>query len=306
MEVDEKVQGALLTVAVFLGVVGNIPIIACICQRRSLLKNNHYYIILHLAICDLFYLLLFIPDIYSIFNTSPFIASSSYFLCKTLWPAHTVVFIAGANFLLIISILRYRATIQPLEPAISRTTLKIISTIVYVLGTICIIPYVMVLRFDEMSGCYEEWPKQSFNTAYTIFLSVVQFFLPVAFLAIIYFKIGKEIFTRNNRIGLMDARNHIQQQSTATPHQHVTIKNAKPLFVSFIIVACFIVCGFPSQMLWIICVSASKDIPGYSSLLDALHIFGTAAINPYVYGALDKKVFSLFHHFRKKKGRKKR
>ena len=299
MEVDERVQGAVLTVVVSLGVLGNIPIIASICRKRSLLKSNYYYIILHLAICDLFYLLFFIPKIYSIFHASPSIASSSYLVCKTLRPAQTVVFTAGVNFLVIISILRYRAIVHPLEPALSRRTLHIISTIVYVLATICIIPYVMVLRFDEMSGCNEKWPKHSLNIAYTIFLSIIQFFLPVAFLSVIYFKIGKEIFTRNNRVILMDARNQMQRQSTTSPHQRLKTKNAKPLLVSFTIVACFIVSGFPLQLMWIICMSASKKIPSYASLISALHTFGTAAINPYVYGALDKKVFSLFQHLRK-------
>ena len=300
MEVDERVQGAVLTVAVSLGVLGNIPIIASICRKRSLLKSNYYYIILHLAICDLFYLLFFIPEIYSIFHASPSIASSSYLLCKTLRPAQTVVFTAGANFLVIISILRYRAIVHPLEPAVRRWTLKIISTIVYVLATICIIPYIIVLKLDEMSVCNEKWPTHSLNIAYTIFLSVIQFFLPVAFLSIIYFKIGKEIFTRNNRVILMDARNQMQRQSTTSPHQDIKTKNTKSLLVSFIIVACFIVSGFPIQLTWIICITASKEIPRYSTLLNALHIFGTAVINPYVYGALDKKVLSLFQHCRKK------
>jgi hypothetical protein len=305
MEVDKRVQGGILTVAVALGVIGNIPVIVSICRKRSLLENNHYYIILHLAICDLVCLLFFIPDIHSIFSAESSIASSSYLLCKTLWPAHTVVFTAGANFLVVISILRYRATVHPLEPAVRRRTLKITSTLVYVLAIICVIPYVVVLRFDEISGCNADWPKQSLGIAYTIFLSVVQYFLPVLFLSIIYLKIGKIILTRNSRLALMDARNQIKRQSTATLHHHFKIKSLKPLFVCFTLVMCFIVSGFPAQLMWIICVSASKELPSYFSLLYALYIFGTAVINPYVYGALDKKVFSLFQNCRKKMGKKK-
>ena len=300
MEVDERVQGAVLTVVVSLGVLGNIPVIASICRKRSLLKSNYYYVILHLAICDLFYLLFYIPKIYSIFNASPSIASSSYLLCKTLEPAQTVFSTTGANFLVIISILRYRVTLHPLEPTVRRRTLNITLTIVCVVAIICVIPYAMVLRFDEISGCNEKWPKQSLNIAYTIFLSAIQFFLPVAFLSIIYFKIGKEVFTRNNRIILMDARYQMQQESTTGLHQHHKTKNVKPLLVSFTIVACFIVSGFPLQLMWIICMSASKKMPSYSSLITALHIFGTAVINPLVYGALDKKAFSFFEHCRKK------
>ena len=300
MEVEKRVKGAVLTVIVFLGVLENISVIAFICRKRSRLKSSYYYIIFHLAICDLIYLLFFIPEIYSIFNASPFIASSSYLLCKTLRPVQTAVSTMGANFLVIISILRYRVTLHPLEPAVRRRTLNIILTIVCVVAIICVIPLVMVLRFDEISGCNEKWPTQSLNIAYTIFLSVIQFFLPVALLSIVYFKIGKELLARKNSLILMDARNQIQQQSTTGLHQRLKTKNAKPLLVSFTIVACFIVSGFPIHLTWIICISASKEIPSYSSLLDALYIFGTAVINPYVYGALDKKVFSLFQHCQKK------
>ena len=299
MVADAALQGVILTVAVCLGILGNIPVIVSICQKRSLLKSNHYYLILHLAICDFFYLIFFIPDIISIFRVSPSIASSSYLLCKTSGPVHTTVFTAGANFLVIISILRYRATVYPFKPAVSRRTLKISSTAVYLFAIICSIPHMLVLRFDEISGCSIKWPMQSLNIAYTLFLSGIQYFIPVAFLSIIYYKIGKVILTRNNRNQSMDARNQIRQQNTPTSHER--LKNVKPLFVCFTIVVCFTVFGFPAQVLWIIFVSASKEIPSYFLLLHALYIFGTAAINPYVYGALDKKVLSLFKHCKKRR-----
>ena len=260
MVADTSLQGAILTVAVSLGVLGNIPIIVSICQKRSLLKSNHYYLILHLAICDFFYLIFFIPDIISIFRASPSIASSSYILCKTLWPVHTTVFTAGANFL-IISILRYRATVYPFKPAVSRRTLKISSTAVYVFAISCSIPHMLVLRFDEISGCSMKWPMQSLNITYTLFLSGIQYFIPVAFLSIIHYKIGKVISTRNKRNQSMDARNKIRHQNTPTSHER--LKSVKTLFVCFTIVLCFTVFGFPAQILWIIFVSASKEIPSY-------------------------------------------
>ena len=121
-------------------------------------------------------------------------------------------------------------------------------------------------------------------------------FQPVAFLSIIYFKIGKELLARKNRFILINARNQMQQQSITGLHQHLKTGNAKPLLVSYTIVACFIFSGLPIQLTWIICISASKEIPSYSLLLESLCIFGSAVINPYVYRALNKKVFSFFQH----------
>ena len=282
MAVDHHLQGAVMIAAVFLGVFGNLPIILSICRKRSLLKNNHYYLILHLAICDFFFLLFFVPDIYSTFSQSPWISSTSYFLCKTLSPTHTVFLNAGANFLVLISILRYRGIVKPLEPAVTRKRLKIFSCLVYIFSIICVIPYVVVLKFDGKYGCYEEWSTESHSLAYTIFLAGVQYFIPSIFLSITYMKIGMEIFTRNKRISpMVDA-------------QQKNLKNVKPLIVSFTIVVCFITSGLPSQILYIVCATTVMEPPSYTLLFDALYLFGTAVINPYVYGAIDRKAFSFF------------
>lgn len=301
MAVNPQLQGAVLTLAVVFGVLGNLPVIVSICRKRSLLKNIYYYLILHLAICDVFYLLFFIPDIHSVFNASPAIISRFHVLCKIWWPTHTLFFTAGANFLVLISMLRYRAIVHPLKPAVGRKTLKIISACIYVLATICAIPYVLVLRFDKTIGCYLKWPMESLDVVYSVFLAGIQYFIPVAFLSMIYFKIGKEVLTRNNRFHEMEASTQSQCQISGTTPRKQRIKKVKPLLVSFTIVACFIVSGFPAQILHIAFLIMAKERPSYFLLCEALYLFGTAVINPYVYGALDKKIFSFLQHCRKKR-----
>jgi hypothetical protein len=296
MAVDAQLQGAVCMFTVSLGILGNIPVILSIFRKRSLLKNNHYYLILHLAICDFLYLSLFTPVIYSTLNGSPMITSSSYLLCKIWWPAHTVVFTAGGHFLVLISILRYRAIVHPLEPAVRRSTLKILSTLVYVLAIIYIIPYVLVLELN--GSCEEEWPVESLSIVYTVFLTGIQYFIPVAFLSIIYYKICTRLIARNNTMKTMDARNQTGQEISKTSTLFKDIRNIKTFLVSFTIVACFTVSACPMQVMWIVAASSSSpSIPlGYY----ALTMFGTSVINPYVYGALDMKVFSFFKPCRKR------
>lgn len=293
-----QVQGIVLTVAASLGILGNIPVIVSICQQRSLLKSSYYYLILHLAICDFLVLAFIIPEIYSIFSESPFIDSWSPILCKIYRPVHTVFFTAGAHFLLLISALRYRAVLHPLKPPIRRRTLKIMSTAVYACAITSMIPYVLVLRFDESFGCYEEWPLESLNLAYTAFLAALQYLIPVVILSVIYYKIGKEIFRQSNVFSILDARHQIQQQNAPKT------RDLKPVFVSFTIVVCFIISGFPQQVVWITLATApeniTKNLPQYFHAANSVVLFGTIVLNPYIYGAMDKKVFSLFQRWRKK------
>ncbi|XP_028395709.1 octopamine receptor beta-2R-like [Dendronephthya gigantea] len=56
---------------------------------------------------------------------------------------------------------------------------------------------------------------------------------------------------------------------------------------------------FPLQVMWMALKSTSKKIPSYTFLFYTIYIFGTSVINPFVYGALDKTIFSFFKQCRK-------
>ena len=280
-------QGTILTLAVSLGFLGNISVVTSICRKRRLLQNNHYCLILQLAICDLSYLSFFVSSIYSSFAAKSFLNST--ILCKIWGPTQTMFCTAGTNILVLISVLRYRAVIHPLKPAVSRRTLRKLSACVYVLAVICVIPYVLVLRYDKTSGCNEQWPFKSLNVVYTLFLSSVQYFIPVAFLSVIYFKICKKLVTRNNWIHRLNVENQIQQEITW--FQRRKLQFTKPFVVSFTIVLCFVISACPIQVAWVVSVISTKEITSYYAGLNAFNLFGTTVIHPYVYGALDSKVF---------------
>ena len=298
-----QAQDVILALVVSLGIPGNIFVVVCICRKRSLLKNNHYYLILQLAICDLFYLLFFASDIYSIFTSEPFITSR--IICKTWQPMHTVFYTAGANFLVLISLIRYRAILHPLKPVVTRRTLKVLSTFVYLLAIVCIIPNVLVLRYDKTNfTCYEKWPMESLNIAYTVFLTCVQYLVPVLFMSTIYYKICKQLIARSNRIHHLRYGNQMLQENDRVPTwlQSIKRQGTKTFLVSFTIVTCFILCACPAQILWNVSVISSKEMRELSSyyiFFNSLNIFGVAVLNPYVYGALDNK-FSFFKHCRRR------
>ena len=302
----QNALASVMTFGISLGVLGNLAVIISICGTRKLIRSNYYYLLLHLAFCDLCNLIFYTEIVYNIFNGGTPIISHSYILCKTWSPIHTVFLTAGANFLIVISMVRYRAIVHPFKLSMRRRTLKILSTLVYVFAIICIIPFVLVLKFDATLGCTEDWPLNSLNIAYTVFLACVQYFIPAVTLSIIYFKICKKLITQNRKKQFMNAHNQLGQRNEKAPtwYQSLTLRNKKTFLVSFVIVSSFIVSAGAVQVVFIVYAIKSKGLPSYEMWLQGFYIFGNLVLNPCVYGALDNKVFSLFTHFRKKRGNK--
>ena len=216
------------------------------------------------------------------------------YFCVKWWELRRQFYNALPNFLILISMVRYRAIVHPLKPAVSRGTLKKLSACVYVLAVVFVIPYVLVLRYDTTSGCHEQWPMESLNIAYTLSLTAVQFLIPATVLSVIYFKICKKLAVRNNWFHRLNVRSKIPQKNPRenTWFQSTKLRSTKAFVVSFTIVICFIISACPTHVAWaVFAVSSSKEIVSHHGWFDALYLFGTTVIHFYVYGVFDSKVF---------------
>ena len=98
------------------------------------MKNNYYFLVLHLAICDLEALIFYLFDTVDVFwleeppsDHSPMITCHVFVIADAFQ-------LTGVGMMLIISLTRYRATVHPLKPAISRRKLKVVCGLVYFLG----------------------------------------------------------------------------------------------------------------------------------------------------------------------------
>ena len=258
-----------------------------------MLGNIHYYLVLHLAICDFLFLMFSIPDIYDSFTGNSMI--NSQVLCKMWYPTQTAFHIAGVLFLVIISILRFQAVSKPLKPAVSRWKVRVVAMLAYIFAIICMVPYILVLQFDNTSGCVEEWPVEQLNIGYTFFLAAVQYFIPVVLLSMVYWKICIILVKQNREMKVLCASTAASEQQNLSPYQRFRQhRNARTFLVSFTIVVCFAVTALPIQIIYILSIINVIEFPKLILWFVVLYYFGVSAVNPFIYGTLDKKFFSSF------------
>ena len=139
MEINDAYRYSLISVFVF-GILGNILVIISInLRKRKLLKNNYYFLVLQLAICDLGWLVVNFFDVilflYNFVEKELNILRNFVTYCLVI--RITFLFqVTGIYMMLVISVLRYRATVHPLKPAVSRRKLRVVCILGYILGLI--------------------------------------------------------------------------------------------------------------------------------------------------------------------------
>ena len=168
-------------VVVVFGIFGNILVILSILrQKKNLLKNNYYFLVLHLAICDLAPLIICIFNIVDVsWLEEPLSDHSPTITCHVYVISEAFQF-AGIGMMLIISLLRYRVTVHPLKPAISRWKLKVLCGLVYLVGLIVACGIVWPLSFIKSDVMIV--PYKKFYLAFWIFFA---YFVLTIFMAVV-------------------------------------------------------------------------------------------------------------------------
>jgi hypothetical protein len=179
------------TVVPVFGILGNIFVLISILKQRCLLKSNYYILVLQLAICDLGVLIIYLLEVIVLYSTeeSNFLDSIVYCVFGNLFHVFQV---AGVGMMLIISVLRYLATVHPLRHAISRRKLKVFCGLVYIVGFI--VGYGTYLPFCFVrQNFYQRLIRLSIVT-------VIYNFVLTIFLALVYYKIGRGLLKQSKYV----------------------------------------------------------------------------------------------------------
>ena len=96
------------------------------------------------------------------------------------------------GMMLIISLLRYRAIVHSLKPAISRRKLKVVCGVVYLVGLIvgCAV---------RLPRCFinSNHVKVAYKKFYYAFMMFFSYFVPTIFMAVVYYKISRSFIKQN-------------------------------------------------------------------------------------------------------------
>ena len=277
-----------ITVLVF-GIIGNILVIMSILRQKKLLKNNYYLLVLQLAINDLAVLII---DLLGLISDITLLEKSlnyqffAYRLCRYIYYLFQV---AGIGIMLFISVIRYRAAIHPLKPALSRRKMKIVCSLVYIFGLIA--GYGPAVPLSFMYGKDIMIIYRKFHYIYVIFCYYI---FPTSFMAVVYYKICRELIQQSKRMKNL-CSNPLRQRTPNSSFNILTfIRNKRASFVSFCTVLCYGVGNVPLTMCFSLYIFGKQDLlQNYVKVwyfAAIFRVFSSYVVNPLIYGTLDKKL----------------
>ena len=276
---------SLILVIVF-GILGNILAIISLAREKQLSKKNCYFLVLHLAVCDLGALtMLFLSHTIYLLDVAIHRGLNISCLFHVL---HVPFYYSGVAMMLTISVVRYRATVHPLKPAISRVKLIKVCFVLHVADLIIALGLTSLRCFDI---------ELNYHT-YRTFIDVsdlLLYLVPTTFMIVCYGKIGFVLVKQNKqikRMGSVAVRNRYNRDRRI-----------------FLVCICTVVCFAVGRLLY--SVSLIWVLAGTYSLY-VKHIWvlyigytliaaGTASANPLIYGILDRRMFRFLKLCRKKR-----
>ena len=281
--------------------------------RKMRIPSN--FLILNLAVCDLV-----TPIISIVFDfvleENNYIWFYGRVMCKLLRPAQTYFTCSSSLTLAAISLDRYRQIMHPFKTRLSMKQICILICLVHVFSLVAVSPYVYVLSLRNGS-CDENWPEFSYRQAYTLFLFLVQYGLPLCFMVVMYGLAVRALYAssakmRDNSITsnmsqLVRRESEASQKSPrkvsktnsimrklSTVSARIDIwstPNAKAMQMFIVVVVVFAIFMFPNQVVWLWAdFGGGINSPNFTniSIVCWLFTYTNCVVNPIIFGVFSK------------------
>jgi hypothetical protein len=203
--------------------------------------------------------------------------------------------------MLIISLLRYRATVHPLKPDISRRKLKVVCGLMYLVGFIAGYGTYLPLCFMQPNDVAIVYYKVFHGYLISCF-----YFFPTIFMAVVYYKIGRELIKQNKHMKSI-CSNPVSWRGAPDSSFNILkfIRNRRTFFVCLITVLCYGIGNIPASVWNILYIAGENHFllkyVWIEYLASVLRVVGSHSVNPLIYGRLDKKLLPFWKLCRKKK-----
>ena len=278
-----------ISVAVF-GILGNALVIISILRQRRLLKNNYYFLVLHLAFCDLGFLVFeFILAINLYFVKKEY--KSIVFYCLVIDIEYAFQ-IAGVYMMMIISVLRYHAAVHPLKHDISRRKWKFVSGLGYVVG--------LIMGYGAgIPECF----VQKDNVAYWTFrysYGLLLYSASPLVMAVLYYKVYRALDKQDRYLKSLSGSRMTRNTSRSSFNIYSHLRNRRSFFVCLTTVLCYGVGNIPILVHRILSIAGNDWVEQLSRIL---RVAGSHSVNPLIYGILDRRLLAFWKVFRIKKGK---
>jgi hypothetical protein len=205
--------------------------------------------------------------------------------------------------MLIISLLRFRATVHPLKPDISRRKLKVVYSLVYIVGFIAGYATYLPLCFMQWNDVVIVYAK-----VYNGYIVSCFYFFPTIFMAVVYYKIGRELI-KQNRYMKSVCSNPVSWRGAPDSSFNILkfIRNRRTFFVCLITVLCYGIGNIPASVRKILYIAGENHFllkyVWIEYLARVLRVVCSHSVNPLIYRRLDKKLLPFWKLCRKKKQR---
>ena len=235
------------------GLLGNILVIISILRQKNVLKNNYYFLVLHLVTCDLVTLIIYLLDEINVAFLQQKFFDHDFSKFDCLGYNISYLFqVSGIGMMLMISVHRYRATVHPLKPAISRQKLKLICGLVYFVGF-------FTGYLPAMPPCFMQNNndvKNIFEGYFYGYILCYFYFCPTIFMAVVYVKIAQTLTSQNKYIKGVCAHPAVRR---SVPSSRAFFINRKTFLICLLTVLCYAVGNIPMTG-WIILKMQKKKL----------------------------------------------
>ena len=290
----EKIGGAYKysnTAILVLGILGNISVILSILGlKNNLLKKNYYFVVLHLAICDLV-----VPITYLFTTVETYWLKEPLFNHSSVTTCHVYVIAdafqsAGVGMMLTISLLRHRGTVHPLKPVISRRKLQVVCGLVYFVGLIAGGGTRLPLCFIKSNFVLTGYMK-----FYGVSAIVFVFLFPTIFMGVVYYKIYQALTKQNKYLKRVCPNAMRRHYRPASPFNILSYtRNRRAFLVCLSTVLCYGIGHIPISVwfMWDIVGKYHLQVKyvWVQYFAYVLNVAGSHSVNPLIYGILDKKL----------------
>jgi hypothetical protein len=190
--------------------------------------------------------------------------------------------------MLVITVLRYRATVHPLKLAISRRKLKVVCGLVYIVGFIA-------GYGTDLPLCFMQQNDRAVMRILYAYAIIVYILVPIIFMTVVYYRIGRALVAQSK---------HMKRVcSNVVRRRH--FRDRRTFLVCLSTVLCYAVGNLPISVwnIWFIVGEYNLLIKYVWTLHfgSILRIAGSHSANPLIYGIIDKKLLTFRKLCRKKR-----